>query len=215
MRRAAAGFAIACAVLLTPVVVFNLMLMVIGLIEPGRMPELLGYSPLIVRSDSMAPLIRDGDLIIVEQAEPLSLRRGDVIAYRIDDVIVTSRIENILRNRGSVIRFVMKGDADAAGDTMTVTAGQVLGVYRCRIPLAGRFLLFLKTLPGMAIFIFFPLGLFVCTCTEYRRQVRIERKREREIRVMRARLERERAKQNGTLIAGMPVSARQGMRRAQ
>ena len=61
--------------------------------------NLLGYTPLVVRSDSMVPTFKSGDLIFVKKCNTSSLKEGDIICFHtiIDNeyALNTHRIQSI------------------------------------------------------------------------------------------------------------------------
>ena len=43
--------------------------------------SLLGYTPLVVKSDSMAPTFSAGDLIFIKKCDTSTLKEGDIICF--------------------------------------------------------------------------------------------------------------------------------------
>ena len=43
--------------------------------------NLFGYTPLVVKSDSMAPTFETGDLIVIKKCDPQTLKEGDIICF--------------------------------------------------------------------------------------------------------------------------------------
>jgi hypothetical protein len=78
------------------------------------------------RGGSMAPFLRDGDLLTVAPVDPAVLRVGDVVLYRAGaDRLAAHRIV-ARRLEGERLRWVARGDA-ATGPGDLVAAEQVLG----------------------------------------------------------------------------------------
>ncbi|MHA2427778.1 MAG: S24/S26 family peptidase [Candidatus Hermodarchaeia archaeon] len=72
---------------------------------------------------SMAPFIRDGDVLTVEPATISELRMGDIVLYRTEgDSVVAHRIVGIL---GSSLK--VRGDASPGSESF-IAPDQVLGV---------------------------------------------------------------------------------------
>ena len=100
-----------CAILL-PILVLNVTLIVIGFTNPDMPPAIGGYSPMIVQTPSMDPLIKPGDIIIVDQnVKAEDIKVGDVICFfdpaqPNTDFTVTHR----------VMAFTNDGKAITAGD---------------------------------------------------------------------------------------------------
>jgi signal peptidase I len=73
-------------------------------------------TPIVIRSDSMAPEINRGDLVIARAASAGDVEVGDVISVKNRaGVRVTHRIETV-DPFGSSIQFTLKGDANAVPD---------------------------------------------------------------------------------------------------
>ena len=68
-----------------------------------------------VISGSMAPLIRAGDEVVVQEASAERLRRGDVVLYTVDGAFRTHRLL-ARRRRGNTTLLVTKGDATLTPD---------------------------------------------------------------------------------------------------
>ncbi|MDR7086720.1 signal peptidase I [Aeromicrobium panaciterrae] len=78
---------------------------------------LFDLTPIVVRSDSMAPEINRGDLVIARGASAGEVAVGDVISVenRAGER-VTHRVETV-DPYGSSIQFTLKGDANAVPDS--------------------------------------------------------------------------------------------------
>lgn len=107
---------------------------------------------LTVTSDSMAPAIRSGDLVIVKPVAIDRVAEGDVILFEaggdrvptVHRVIGINEIETRFRHQetGAVTsvtdyRLVTRGDANPAPDSREVTADELRGGVWFTIPRAG------------------------------------------------------------------------------
>jgi len=81
------------------------------------MTQVWGWTPLAVTSGSMEPLIPTGAMIFVEEADPASVRVGDVISFDAPGKRgrVTHRVAKIERRKDQIL-FETKGDANNAID---------------------------------------------------------------------------------------------------
>ncbi|MBP5225366.1 MAG: signal peptidase I [Lachnospiraceae bacterium] len=150
-RRGRAGkiLAAVCGVLLGLFVLACGILTVKHLLRPDVPADVFGLAPVMMTTDSMAPAIRQGDLMLIERCAPEDVRTGDVILFRDPRPqsaggFVTHRVAEVLD--GS---FRTASDADGAADPVPVPAGNVLGRYRGTVPLLGSLAGFLKTVPGL------------------------------------------------------------------
>lgn len=160
LKKAIKYAGIFVSVLLVLVLVVNVTIIVKSYIHPDRVPDFLGYKPFIVLSGSMEPAIHAGDLIITRVTEPEHIAEGDIIAFRADkNVIVTHRVTDVQTGEG--LTFLTKGDANTGADARAVGAGEMEGIYLCRLAGVGNFAMFLQTPLGMLLFVITPLCLFI------------------------------------------------------
>lgn len=162
--------------------------------------EIFGYSAYIVMSDSMSKTDFDaGDLVLIKNVEPSTLKEGDIIAYVSQNQdnygeTVTHKIRSLTTNAKGEPGFVTYGTTTGNDDSIVVTYPYILGKYQGHIPKIGAFFHFLKTIPGYVICILMPFALLIVfqgiNCVKLFRQYRAEQMTE--IQAERARLEKER-----------------------
>ena len=161
--------AIMCVVLI-PMLAVNLTLIVKSFINPNEVPDVGGYFPMIVLTDSMADEsqamnIEAGDLIIVESAKPEDVKLGDVITFYDPEgngtTTVTHAVIEII-NDADGLKWKTKGYANNTEDRSLVPADKLLGIYKgTRIPNAGNVAMFMQTTPGLIVCVICPLILLV------------------------------------------------------
>lgn len=143
----------------------NLTIIIKGTVNPDRPPAVLGITPLVVLSGSMSGTAPDhievGDLIFVSEADPQSLKTGDIIAFMQGKTVITHRIIEIQTDDAGQPLFYTKGDANNAADQNPTSAQDLVGIYQGRIPKVGDFAIFMQTPLGMVIFIGVPLAAFI------------------------------------------------------
>ncbi len=124
--------------------------------------DLFGYKAFIVRSDSMkATDFAAGDLVLLKEVDPSTLKEGDIIAYRSEDPnsfgeTFTHKIRSLTTTEEGEPAFITYGTTTDVDDAYPVTYGQVLGKYEHTIKGVGTFFTFLKTVPGYICCIFLP-----------------------------------------------------------
>ena len=124
--------------------------------------SVFGYSAFIVLSDSMKATDFDaGDLVIIKQTDPSTLKEGDIISFQSPDEanygeIVTHKIREVTTDEDGNPGFVTYGTTTDSNDQGIVTYNLVIGKYKGHIPNVGTFFQFLKTVPGYFICIFTP-----------------------------------------------------------
>ena len=128
-------------------------------------PNLFGFMPMTVESDSMKPTFKKGDLIIVKEIDDVkSLKEKDVITFWtiIDGQKQknTHRIVEIIDNNGN-LSFVTRGDNNSIDDTIPVQTGDIIGQWtEFKVPGFGKVMDFLRTKTGFFICIIIPMALF-------------------------------------------------------
>ena len=146
--------------------------------------SLLGYKVFIVMSDSMSATdFCAGDLILVKEVDPAELKAGDVISFssRNDGTYgetVTHKIRSLTKDPLDRPGFVTYGTTTGKNDDEIVLYEDVIGQYKFRLPLVGRFFHFLKSTPGYITLVLVPFVLLLIFqgigCVKAYRQYRAE-----------------------------------------
>ena len=128
--------------------------------------SLFGYKLYIVRSNSMRPTFEAGDLILVKEVDPRTLKEGDVITFVSQaneswGETVTHKIRSLTYDAEGNPGFVTYGTDTGVDDDGILTYPYVLGQYQTHIPKLGTFFNFLKTTQGYFICIFTPFMLII------------------------------------------------------
>lgn len=125
---------------------------VLGFLCIGATVALAAFdlTPIVVRSDSMSPEIKRGDLVLARGASAGDVAVGDVISVENRaGVLVTHRVATV-DPFGSRIQFTLKGDANAVPDSQVYNETSIDKVV-CSVPKLGYPL-------GIAVG---PVGIFV------------------------------------------------------
>ena len=129
--------------------------------------SLFGYKAFIVLSDSMSKTDFDaGDLVLVKEVDPTTLKEGDIIAYTSQNTAnygetVTHKIRKLTTDANGEPGFITYGTTTDTDDETVVTYPYVLGKYSSHIPKVGTFFQFLKTTPGYIVCILVPFLLLI------------------------------------------------------
>ena len=107
-----------------------------------------------------------GDLVIVKNVKPETLKAGDIISFESTDTenygqVVTHKIRRLTTDAAGNPGFVTYGTTTGTDDENIVTYNFVLGKYQFKIPGAGRFFQFIKTTPGYILCIFLPFFILI------------------------------------------------------
>ena len=163
--------------------------------------SLFGFKAFIVLSDSMSKTDFDaGDLVLVKEVDPSTLKEGDIIAYTSQNTsnygeTVTHKIRKLTTDANGEPGFITYGTTTDTDDETVVTYPYVLGKYKTNIPKVGRFFMFLKTTPGYIVCILIPFLLLILMqgihCIRLFRRYKLEQMAE--MKEERAKIEEERA----------------------
>jgi signal peptidase len=105
-----------------------------------------GCTVLIERSDSMAPALVAGDLLVTRRVRPQALRVGDVITFKEPSrpgVLLTHRLVEITP-QGDRYALVTRGDANTGMERFSMPANGSAGRLVLRLPKLGRVLSWLS-----------------------------------------------------------------------
>ena len=111
--------AIVLCVILLPILCFNCILLVKGMINADEVPSVGKYIPLIVETDSMEDTIMTGDLIFIKKVDVNDLDVDDVITFYnpLGDgtSLVTHRIIKVINDENG-LSFLTQGDNNDMDD---------------------------------------------------------------------------------------------------
>ena len=107
-----------------------------------------------------------GDLVLVKEVAPSTLKEGDIISYISQNTenygeVVTHKIRELVTDANGEKGFITYGTTTDTNDETIVTYPFVLGKYQTHIPKAGTFFQFLKTPQGYFVCIFIPFMLLI------------------------------------------------------
>lgn len=95
--------------------------------------SLLGYTPLVVKTNSMSPTFDAGDLIFIKKCDPDTLKEGDIICFHtiIDNeyALNTHRIEKIDESNGVRSYTTMGDNNNGIADRHIISNGDIVGKY--------------------------------------------------------------------------------------
>ena len=164
MHKALTVIGTILCVILLPILIVNITLIVKSYTDKEAVPDVGGWFPLIVLTESMEPEIKAGDIIVCHTMDPEEIEVGDVISF-FDPAgngtsIVTHRVIEVL-DEGGAPQFRTRGDNNNTDDKLPVDAEDLVGVYRSRIPGAGHVAMFMQTTTGLIVCVVLPILLLV------------------------------------------------------
>lgn len=129
--------------------------------------DIFGFRCYIVLSDSMSATDFDaGDLVLVKEVDPTTLKEGDIIAYQSQNsenygATVTHKIRAKTTDANGNPGFITYGTTTGVDDETVVTYPFILGKYQTALPKVGTFFQFLKTPQGYIVCILIPFLLLI------------------------------------------------------
>jgi signal peptidase len=189
-------------IIMIPVLAINVVLIVKCYVNQEKVPDIGGFVPLIVLTDSMEPDIQNGDLVICRTKKADSVEVGDVIAFYdpagSGTSIVTHEVVELVTENGS-IKFRTKGIANNREDASLVPVSNFIGVLMIRLPKLGKVAMFMQTPAGIVVCIAIPLLLIIgYDCVRHiLYDKEFEKNREKETEEFIAELEKLRAEKRG------------------
>lgn len=177
-------------VIFAPILILNIILISKSFINKSDVPSFAGYLPMIVMTGSMEPEIMSGDLIICKTTSAENISEGDIISFFDPDgngtSVVTHRVTEVINEDGK-ISFRTKGDANLIEDKTAVPDENLVGIYKTRIPHAGKVSMFMQSTAGLIVCVIFPIMLLLGI--DIYRSKRAEKSKSSETAALRAELE--------------------------
>lgn len=142
-----------------PLLIVFLTIAVKANINHDKLPDFMGYKPLICASNSMSNIFEVGDLTITKEVEENELQKGDIITFwnTEHDTVITHRIEEITTNEEGKKVYVTKGDMNNEIDEEVVEFNQVEGEYIGHIKYIGNLILWIQKPTGLIVAFLIPV----------------------------------------------------------
>ena len=123
----------------------------------GVTPSIFGYSMLRVSSESMEPELNVGDIILVKEVAPETLKKGDVITYQGEEgsvagKLITHQIVSEPYEKDGLHYFTTRGIKEGALDDPEIDETQILGKVQIKVPIVGTIYDFFTQWYGLAAF---------------------------------------------------------------
>ncbi len=131
----------------------------------GEAPSVFGYQIFRVSSGSMEPELMIGDVILVKEAEPADIEKGDIVTYKgeVDDFdgkfITHKMIEDPQLVDGEYV-FKSQGIVSGAIPDPLWYEDQLMGEFVCKIPFIDSVYTFFLKPYGLIVFVLVIVVLF-------------------------------------------------------
>jgi signal peptidase len=100
-----------------------------------------GHRPMLEMSDSMAPVVRAGDVLFVKRIAAARARPGDIITFSDPErpgQTITHRVVSVRSTRSGGLSFVTRGDANTGVERWHTDSDAAIGRFTLRVPALGR-----------------------------------------------------------------------------
>ena len=175
-------------IILLPILFINGVILINSYMHPGEIPSFFGWKPFIVLSGSMETEIYPGDIAVAK--EDASFNKGDIIAFKEDNIVITHRIVEVINENGTT-KYITKGDNNNTEDRGFVLPEQVEGVFKFRIPRLGNFAMFIQTPTGIITCLSIPLiALIVIQIIESKRDKKYLKNKSNEEKILKEEIEK-------------------------
>ena len=151
MQKIKKAISIIVILILLPILLISIAILVDSYTHPDEVPSFFGWKPFIVLSGSMETQISAGDIVVVKEIDTNELKKGDIIAFKDGNIVITHRIDEVTEIDGKT-QYITKGDNNNTQDIGYVLPEQVEGVFKFKIARLGNIAMFIQT----------PLGMIVC-----------------------------------------------------
>jgi signal peptidase I len=107
-----------------------------GMLLFAAAPAVVGWVPTTVMSDSMAPSLRAGDVVVAMPVEPTAVRLGQILLFADPDHPERKRLHRFIEMTDDGL-LLTKGDANPEADSTPAVSTSVIGAGVLRIPYVG------------------------------------------------------------------------------
>ncbi|HEY2056647.1 MAG TPA: signal peptidase I [Solirubrobacterales bacterium] len=131
---------------------------VLAVLLSAALPMAFGASSMVVKSGSMTPTIRTGDVVVVRSISPAEARVGEIVTFKDPDGgdrLLVHRVRAIVRH-GARYYFTTQGDANTTREHWSVAATGTIGTVVYRVPLLGFAASWIGSPPGRIGLIIVP-----------------------------------------------------------
>ncbi len=156
-------FKIIFNILFSVITIFSIFILFLSITNKNDVPVIGKYSLLSVKGDSMYPVIKNGDLIVINRKHESSYEINDIISFMDSDrkIIVTHQIVDIVNENGE-FKYLTKGVNNNNIDGDYVLENEIIGKYeKFKIPFIGFVINFASTAIGYIILVVIPLGILL------------------------------------------------------
>lgn len=132
--------------------------------DDNNVSSVFGYTPMVVKSNSMVPTFEKGDLVFIKKYDTSKLEEGDIICFHTiienEYALNTHRIKSIEIVGGARSYTTIGDNNDGIADQHIISDGDIVGKYIGHWPKVGKIMDFLSSSLGFLLVIVIPMLLF-------------------------------------------------------
>lgn len=157
------------------ILVYNIILVAISNMDKLDEINIFGYKAYAIKSDSMEPTIKNGDVIIIKKIPEEKLEDGDIITFKQNAEIITHRISKIEEEENEK-KYITKGDNNNLEDSAKITYQEIKGKKVITIPYLGKIM---NILENKIVFLIILLIILIICFYKIQKQEKSEIRREK------------------------------------
>ena len=169
MQKIKKAISIIAILILLPILLMSIVILVDSYTHPDEVPSFFGWKPFIVLSGSMETQISAGDIVVVKEIDTNELKKGDIIAFKDGNIVITHRIDEVTEIDGKT-QYITKGDNNNTQDIGYVLPEQVEGVFKFKIARLGNIAMFIQTPLGMIVCLSIPIIIIILQTTDSKKE---------------------------------------------
>ncbi len=153
-----------------PIFVYNVFLIVSTIINPNRMPSVLGIKSYVMKSSSMSPTFENGDIIFLKEVFEQDIKPNDIITFVKNSIIITNRVDRIEKENDNN-KFITKTDNKNDQTLNYINYSEIEGRYIFKIPYIGNIILFIQ---NKIVLIYILLIIYSIYISSRRKKLKLE-----------------------------------------
>ena len=160
MQKIKKAISIIVILILIPILLISIVILIDSHTHPNEVPSFFGWKPFIVLSGSMETQISAGDIVVVKEIDTNELKKGDIIAFKDGNIVITHRIDEVTEIDGKT-QYITKGDNNNTQDIGYVSPEQIEGVFKFKVSRLGNLAMFIQTPLGMIVCLYIPIIIII------------------------------------------------------
>jgi signal peptidase len=138
------------------VAVWAVMAFILAVLLASAVPLAVGARSYVVRSGSMTPVIRTGDVVVVRSIAVSSAKVGDIVTFKDPGGRLITHRARWIHRAGGQLEFTTQGDSNTGQEHWRAPADGRIGRVSYRIPMLGFVLVRAQTTAGRVGLIIVP-----------------------------------------------------------